>query len=86
MSDSLFNRKPEIEEELINFSVSNLQIKHLRLLMYRPVGAGKSSFVNSVDSAFQNRVSSKAIMGTASDTSYTKAVGIFHQNIMIINL
>ncbi|KAF7698356.1 interferon-induced protein 44-like isoform X1 [Silurus meridionalis] len=64
--------KSELEEKLREFTVCNQQIKHFRFLMKGPIGAGKSSFVNSIDSAFQNRVTNKAIASSSSNVSCTR--------------
>ncbi|XP_060748997.1 interferon-induced protein 44-like [Tachysurus vachellii] len=64
--------KSEIVQELKEFELSNPEIKHLRFLMTGPVGSGKSSFVNSVNNAFQNRITNKAVMATTSETSCTE--------------
>ncbi|XP_027027511.1 interferon-induced protein 44-like [Tachysurus fulvidraco] len=64
--------KSEIVQELKEFELSNPEIKHLRFLMTGPVGAGKSSFVNSINNAFQNRITNKAIMATMLETSCTE--------------
>ncbi|KAM9709831.1 interferon-induced protein 44-like [Menidia menidia] len=48
-------------------------VQHLRVLLYGPVGAGKSSFVNSICSIFRGRVViPAAVSGTMSDISYTQ--------------
>ncbi|GAA6092880.1 interferon-induced protein 44-like [Tachysurus ichikawai] len=64
--------KSEIVQGLKEFELSNPEIKHLRFLMTGPVGAGKSSFVNSINNAFQNRITNKAIMATTLETSCTE--------------
>ncbi|KAF7698355.1 interferon-induced protein 44-like [Silurus meridionalis] len=63
--------KSEIVEELKEFALCNPEVKQLRFLMAGPIGGGKSSFVNSVNSAFQNRVTNIAIMSTTTNTSCT---------------
>lgn len=44
-----------------------------RVLLLGPVGAGKSSFFNSINSAFRGNMTSQAIAGTA-DKSVTTQV------------
>uniref|UniRef100_A0A3P8QC62 KAP NTPase domain-containing protein n=2 Tax=Haplochromini TaxID=319058 RepID=A0A3P8QC62_ASTCA len=49
------NYKPEVEEQ------------NLRILLHGPVGAGKSSFINSVNSVLQKRVCCKALVANSCD-------------------
>ncbi|XP_034741668.1 interferon-induced protein 44-like [Etheostoma cragini] len=50
-------------------------IKQIRILLYGPVGAGKSSFINSVTSVVRERLSIAALASaTTSDKSFTKKV------------
>nr|XP_033500302.1 interferon-induced protein 44-like [Epinephelus lanceolatus] len=67
---------PQNKEEDLNFVKSyqlwNQDISHLRILLYGPVGAGKSSFINSVDTVLQGRIAGRAPTDAISGSSYTK--------------
>ncbi|XP_056245656.1 interferon-induced protein 44-like [Seriola aureovittata] len=48
-------------------------VRHLRVLLYGPVGAGKSSFINSVSNVLVGRMTQSAgVSATTSDQSHTK--------------
>lgn len=49
-------------------------VSQVRILLIGPVGAGKSSFFNSINSVFRGHVTSQAIAGTSA-TSLTTQVG-----------
>ncbi|XP_063325178.1 interferon-induced protein 44-like [Pelmatolapia mariae] len=54
------NYKPQVEEQ------------KLRILLYGPFGAGKSSFINSVNTVLQKRVHREVLVENISGTSCTK--------------
>ncbi|TDH06464.1 hypothetical protein EPR50_G00113600, partial [Perca flavescens] len=55
-----------------DYEPENNDIKHIRILLYGPVGAGKSSFINSVSSTLRGRTTIPAgASSTTSDKSFT---------------
>ncbi|XP_060883080.1 interferon-induced protein 44-like [Labrus mixtus] len=66
---------PTSTEDNLNFMKSyqprNKGIKHLRILLHGPVGAGKSSFINSVESALRGVVTNRALTDATSGSSFT---------------
>ncbi|XP_062374856.1 interferon-induced protein 44-like [Sardina pilchardus] len=67
-----WGEEDKIRKDLKEMKVRNPEVQHLRILVHGPVGAGKSSFINSIDSIFQERMTSKAIAQTATERSCTK--------------
>ncbi|XP_053532153.1 interferon-induced protein 44-like isoform X2 [Ictalurus punctatus] len=70
--------KDSLREELRNFKLCSSDVKFVRLLIVGEVGAGKSSFINSVNNAFQERITSRALVDATSGTSFTKIYKTHH--------
>uniref|UniRef100_A0A8C1BNY1 Interferon-induced protein 44-like n=1 Tax=Cyprinus carpio carpio TaxID=630221 RepID=A0A8C1BNY1_CYPCA len=66
-----WGQKKYLKEKLENFCPSHPDVKDIKILVAGPTGAGKSSFINSVNSAFQGRISSRALV-TDSGFIFTK--------------
>ncbi|KAK2817751.1 hypothetical protein Q7C36_021684 [Tachysurus vachellii] len=65
------NLKSELSEQL-KFMENHQDIRQFRILLHGPVGAGKSSFLNSVRSAYKGIIAFGAAEGTSAGESYTK--------------
>ncbi|KAI5090244.1 interferon-induced protein 44, partial [Silurus meridionalis] len=64
--------KDELEKKLRNFNINQSSVQFIRILLVGDVGAGKSSFINSVNNAFQGRITSLSLAGATGGTSFTK--------------
>ncbi|XP_014023063.2 interferon-induced protein 44 isoform X1 [Salmo salar] len=64
--------RDEMVRVLRNFELNDPDVGQLRCLLHGPVGAGKSSFINSVNNVFQGRTTSGALVAATSGTSFTK--------------
>ncbi|NP_001122156.1 interferon induced protein 44f1 [Danio rerio] len=65
-------QKAELMEMIRNYKPLTSSVSHIRILMIGPVGAGKSSFFNSINSIFMGRITSKAMSGSAGTSLTTQ--------------
>ncbi|XP_053391215.1 interferon-induced protein 44-like [Mercenaria mercenaria] len=65
----------ELTEDIVSFKpLPDLKVTDARILIIGPVGAGKSSFYNTINSVFRGRITQKACSGSAEQsltTTYT---------------
>ncbi|KAM9454385.1 interferon-induced protein 44-like [Clarias gariepinus] len=66
-----WDKKHEIEQKLRDFKISNPNAPYVRILVVGEIGVGKSSFINSVNNAFQGRITCEALTATGSGKSFT---------------
>ncbi|MCI4393503.1 hypothetical protein PGIGA_G00158210 [Pangasianodon gigas] len=64
--------KGVLEQKLRDFNLNKTKFQFVRILVVGEVGAGKSSFINSVNNAFQGRITSGALVDGIGGTSFTK--------------
>lgn len=74
--NNVFRRRKELLSIISGWKPSVNTVKQARILLVGPVGAGKSSFFNSINSVFKGYVSTQANTGTAG-TSLTTQVQIY---------
>ncbi|XP_048053904.1 interferon-induced protein 44-like [Megalobrama amblycephala] len=67
-----WGQKEALKEKLENFSPGDTNVKDIKILIAGQVGAGKSSFINSIDSVFKGRVSSRALVSSSAGVSFTQ--------------
>ncbi|XP_048020878.1 interferon-induced protein 44-like isoform X1 [Megalobrama amblycephala] len=65
-------RRDELMESIRNYKPMTTSVSRVRILMIGPVGAGKSSFFNSINSIFMGRMTSKAMSGSAGTSLTTQ--------------
>ncbi|KAG7315527.1 hypothetical protein KOW79_020393 [Hemibagrus wyckioides] len=65
------NRK-EMLRKLKGFQPGTTEVHELKILLHGPVGAGKSSFINSVNTVLQGHNTSTALANSAAGKSFTK--------------
>ncbi|XP_056318212.1 interferon-induced protein 44-like [Danio aesculapii] len=67
-----WNDKQKLLTTIKNFQPGNPEVDTLKILLHGPVGAGKSSFFNSLDNALQGRITSRALAHSVqTDRSFT---------------
>ncbi|KAK2817759.1 hypothetical protein Q7C36_021692 [Tachysurus vachellii] len=66
-----WGEKDKIEHKLRTFRLKGTSARFVRILVVGEVGAGKSSFINSVSNVFQGRITSEALVDSTGGTRFT---------------
>ncbi|XP_029110575.1 uncharacterized protein LOC108934051 [Scleropages formosus] len=64
-------RKEKLLNEIKRYKPSVSSVKQARILLVGPIGVGKSSFFNSINSVFHGHITSQAVTGTTLESSVT---------------
>ncbi|CAM4502714.1 unnamed protein product [Leuciscus chuanchicus] len=64
-----WTQKEALKKKLENFTLDNPDVKNIKILVAGQVGAGKSSFINSINNAFQGRITSRALVNSSGGDS-----------------
>nr|XP_055038666.1 interferon-induced protein 44-like [Misgurnus anguillicaudatus] len=73
-----WGEKESLEKNLREFPLSHPNVNYVRILLTGDVGAGKSSFINSINSAFQKRITTEALANSTSSKSFTKSYKTYY--------
>ncbi|XP_034035996.1 interferon-induced protein 44-like [Thalassophryne amazonica] len=65
-------KKQEMLETIKSYSPAVSSVSQVRVLLIGPVGAGKSSFFNSINSVFRGHITSQAIAGSSTSSLTTQ--------------
>ncbi|KAK9519521.1 hypothetical protein VZT92_022246 [Zoarces viviparus] len=70
-------QKTSLMKTVRSYKPSSGEVTQAQVLLLGPVGSGKSSFISSVQSVFNGRVTNRAMVGSSS-TSFTKKLQSFN--------
>ncbi|XP_057188765.1 interferon-induced protein 44-like [Triplophysa rosa] len=73
-----WEQKSTLKKQLEEFTPSDPSVTDIKILVVGEVGTGKSSFINSVNNVFQNRITSAALVSSSAGRSFTKRLKGYH--------
>lgn len=81
----VLRERERLMESIKSFKPAAETVTEARILLIGPVGAGKSSFISSVQSVFSGRVINRAMVGSSFSTSFTTKVNMKGSRLNCIN-
>lgn len=78
ISDDVFRKRKALLNMISSWKPSVNSVKQARILLVGSIGAGKSSFFNSINSVFKGYVSLQANTGTAGTSLTTQVEMCFY--------
>uniref|UniRef100_A0A672KUQ1 PrkA AAA domain-containing protein n=1 Tax=Sinocyclocheilus grahami TaxID=75366 RepID=A0A672KUQ1_SINGR len=82
----IYRVRETLMESVRSFKPASETVTEARVLLVGPVGAGKSSFISSVQSVFSGRVINRAMVGSSSSTSFTKKVNVTRTALVLCDV
>ncbi|KAG7477863.1 hypothetical protein MATL_G00074090 [Megalops atlanticus] len=77
--DMSWDNRDKTLKELKEFKPANPKVERVRILLHGPIGAGKSSTINSINSIFQGHITSEALADSAgAGESFTKTLKTYY--------
>ncbi|KAL7846091.1 hypothetical protein AOLI_G00242830 [Acnodon oligacanthus] len=78
-----WGKKKDLEKKLTEIQLNHPELNQFRILLHGPIGAGKSSFIKSVQSVFKGEITTNAGEESSANKSFTKtykAYTVFNSN------
>ncbi|XP_034387199.1 interferon-induced protein 44 isoform X2 [Cyclopterus lumpus] len=73
-------QRTSLMKTISSYRPSSAEVTRAQVLLLGPVGSGKSSFISSVQSVFNGRVTNRAMVGSSSTSFTKKSFNIHGQN------
>ena len=74
--------KQQLKQDIQSYKAVLQSVQQAKVLLVGPVGAGKSSFFNSINSVFRGNMTSQAVSGSAVRSLTTQVL----KQILILNI
>ncbi|XP_036386502.1 interferon-induced protein 44-like [Megalops cyprinoides] len=76
--DMSWDDRDKTLKELKEFKPANPKVERVRILLHGPIGAGKSSTINSINNIFQGHITTEALADSTGGHSFTKTLKTYY--------